>query len=335
MKRLRVILVMTLAALLIAGFAPDRWLQAKSWFGLGAGPRGYLGYVEGETTLIASPTAGRLVSRPVDRGALVARGTVLFTVDTAAAEAEVAHAEAALQQAKAEYENLTTGKREPEQDVVRAARREAEAALRLARQDLARSTALLEKNAVSRERFDHDRSQVDQLKATIERLTAEEAAGNLGGRTREREAALQRIEQAKADLAQARVRLRDLTGMAPDDALVEDTFFDPGEWVGAGQPVVSLLPDAAIKLRFFVPEADVALATPGTVVAFRCDGCSPGRTATITYVAPRAEYTPPVIYSQSAREKMVFLVEAKPVVADGALRPGLPVDVAPLRAPGS
>ena len=66
-------------------------------------------------------------------------------------------------------------------------------------------------------------------------------------------------------------------------------------------------------------------------------GCPPDLQATIIYVSPRAEFTPPVIYSQSARAKLVFLIEARPdkVPDTIALAPGLPVSVAPFAEGGS
>jgi HlyD family secretion protein len=72
----------------------------------------------------------------------------------------------------------------------------------------------------------------------------------------------------------------------------------------------------------------------GRPVSFTCDGCPADLTATIIYVSPRAEFTPPVIYSQTARTKLVFLIEARPqsVPAQVALAPGLPVTVAPFTA---
>ncbi|HEU0222496.1 MAG TPA: HlyD family efflux transporter periplasmic adaptor subunit, partial [Paracoccaceae bacterium] len=134
----------------------------------------------------------------------------------------------------------------------------------------------------------------------------------------------------RATLAQAEWRLAQKRGAAPSDAVVIDTLFRPGEVAQAGQPIVQLLPPENIKLRFFVPEAHVARARIGTEIGFRCDGCGEGLRAAITYVAPRAEFTPPVIYSQSARAKLVFMVEAQPLAATEFLRPGLPVEVTAL-----
>jgi HlyD family secretion protein len=68
----------------------------------------------------------------------------------------------------------------------------------------------------------------------------------------------------------------------------------------------------------------------GQQVSFTCDGCPPDLRASIIYVSPRSEFTPPVIYSQTARSKLVFLIEAQPEATQVKLSPGLPVTVAPL-----
>jgi HlyD family secretion protein len=109
---------------------------------------------------------------------------------------------------------------------------------------------------------------------------------------------------------------------------VEDVFYRPGEWAPANAAIVALLPDDRVKLRFFVPQAVVTNYSPGRTVRFACDGCR-GGTATIRYVSPRPEFTPPVLYSRGNRERLVFLVEASPE-RPGELAPGQPVDITPL-----
>jgi HlyD family secretion protein len=249
----------------------------------------------------------------------------------------VARAEAALAEAKARHENLLTGKRPEEQDVIRAQRNEVEASLAMAETELKRQAELLPKGFTTRQAYDQAESQARQLRARLASLAAQERAGDLAARQAEIAAAAALIVQNEANLAQARKRLADLMPVAPDDALVENTFFNVGEWVPAGTPVVSLLPASRVKLRFFVPEEDVARARMGRKVSFTCDGCPPDLKATIIYVSPRAEFTPPVIYSQSARAKLVFLIEARPdsVPDNIALAPGLPVSVAPFAEGGS
>jgi HlyD family secretion protein len=93
--------------------------------------------------------------------------------------------------------------------------------------------------------------------------------------------------------------------------------------------VLSLLPDSAIKLRFYVPEGEIARYRPGTTVRFSCDGCPSGLKAKISYVSPRPEFTPPVIFSRDTRDRLVFLVEARPG-RPARLQPGQPIDVEPL-----
>ncbi len=297
----------------------------------------YLGYVEGETSLIAPPVAGQLLERPVDRGGQVKKGDRLFVIDPTVAKAEVARAEAALAEVKARHENLLTGKRPEEQDVVRAQRREIDASLAMAEIELKRQTDLLPRGFTTRQAYEQAESQVSQLRARLASLAAQERAGDLAARQSEITAAAALIEQGQANLEQVRKRLADLMPLAPEDALVENTFFNVGEWVPGGTPVVSLLPASRVKLRFFLPEDDVSKARIGRAVTFTCDGCPTDLKAAITYVSPRAEFTPPVIYSQSARSKLVFMIEARPVgvPATVALAPGLPVAVVPFVEGGS
>lgn len=326
MKRAPFVVVAALIAAALTSYViwGDRVL---SLVGLGPETPGYLGYVEGETSLIAPPVAGRLIERPVDRGQRVKKGDRLFVIDPVTAKAEVARAEASLAETRARYDNMLTGKRQEEQDVIRGQRREVEASLALAEVELKRQAQLIERGYTTRQNYDQADAQVRQLRSRAASLAAQEKVGDLAARPDEIEAAKAMVDQSQANLDQARKKLDDLMPVAPEDALVENTFFNVGEWIPAGSPVVSLLPDFRVKLRFFVPEEEVAQARAGREVSFTCDSCPSGLKATITYVSPRAEYTPPVIYSQSARTKLVFLVEARPTKPAMPLQPGLPVVV--------
>ena len=153
--------------------------------------------------------------------------------------------------------------------------------------------------------------------------------GTLGAREDAVAAAEAQAAQAAGGLVEVRTRMQDLAPKAPVEARVEEVFYRPGEWAAANQPVVSLQPDGEVKLRFFVPEREVARYRPGRTVRFSCDGCGGSRRATITWVSRRPEFTPPVIYSRDNRDRLVFLVEARPE-NPRELNPGLPVDVAPL-----
>ena len=320
-KLVPVIIILLIAA--AAYYFRDLWLSES------AGQANYLGYVEGETVMIAAPQAGRITTRPAIKGRTIKKGETVFSLDPGVAAAERDRAEAAVHTAQAQLDNLLTGKRDAELDQIRAQRREAEASLALAKAELLRTLSLATTGTGSRMSLDQAQAAVSQYEARIAQFEAAERVGKLAGRGAEIEAARSKVKEAEASAEQARARLVELSPASPIDAIVENTFFEVGEWVGAGQPVVSLLPPNAVSLRYFVPEAALAKAQPGTSIHFTCDGCGPEKTATITHVEASPEFTPPVIYSQSARAKLVFLVEARPDVIDPLLRPGLPIEVEP------
>lgn len=96
----------------------------------------------------------------------------------------------------------------------------------------------------------------------------------------------------------------------------------------AGSPVVQMLPPDNVKIRFFVPETLVGGLKTGGQVLVRADGRPEPFAAAVSYVASNAEYTPPVIYSNETRSKLVFMVEARhePYIA-AELHSGQPVSV--------
>jgi HlyD family secretion protein len=135
-----------------------------------------------------------------------------------------------------------------------------------------------------------------------------------------------RIAQARVNTSQTRLARR--TSNAPVAGTVHQIYFREGEMVPQQRPVLSILPPGNMKVRFFVPETDLPKLSIGQDVRVSCDGCASDLTAKIYYIATTAEYTPPVIYSQEERHKLVYLVQARPNKPD-LLRVGQPVSVMP------
>ena len=134
------------------------------------------------------------------------------------------------------------------------------------------------------------------------------------------------LRQAKANLEWSQTRLARRNAYSPGEATVEQIYYRPGETVPAGRPVVALLPPANLKLRFFAPQAVLPEIKYGQTVGVSCDGCEKGLTAKVSFIARSAEFTPPVIYSQEERAKLVFLIEARPEHPE-KFRVGQPVTV--------
>jgi HlyD family secretion protein len=289
----------------------------------------WLGYVEAETMYVAAPVSGRLAARPVERGASVAVGALLFELDPETTDADTARAEAQVAASQAEAANLTTARqRQAELDVSRAAESGAAAALTKAQADFARVSALNQRGFASRAQLDAARAARDAAAASLAQTRAQIASGQLStGRSEQVAAARAQIAGAEAALRGQRQRRREIAPVAPAKGVIEQTFYNPGEWVPANSPVVAVLPDDRRKLRFYVPQERIAGLRPGASIGYTCDGCGGTRQAKISFISPRAEFTPPVIYSEAARSKLVFLVEALLPPADKPLPPGLPVEV--------
>lgn len=290
--------------------------------------QGLPGYAEGEYVRVAAPLAGNLAELKVKRGMQVQADDPLFVLEhenEAAARREAADR---LVQAEAQLANLLTGKRPQEIDVIRKQLAQAEAAFKLAEDELRRTQKLVADKFVSQAKLDEVTTARDQSRARVEEMRAQIASARLAARPDEIRAAEADVNAARAALAQAQWKLEQKALRAPQAALVADTLYVQGEWVPAGSPVVSLLPPQNIKLRFFVPERELGALRIGQQVTVTCDGCAAPIGAAISYISPQAEYTPPVIYSRENRAKLVFLIEARPAPADATkLHPGQPVEV--------
>jgi HlyD family secretion protein len=290
-------------------------------------PAALNGYVEGEYLRIAPTSAGVLATLSVERGAQVKAGQPLFSLDLKSLTASRAAAAAALAQAEAVLEDMTKGKRPEEITVLEKQKVQAQADLQNATSQLNRSQPLAKKGYATAAQRDTDLAVYARAKARVAELTATLKTAALGAREDEITGAKAAAESARQKLVQAETLLAEAAPNAPAAGTIEDVFYRPGEFVAAGGPVVSLLPPGNIKVRFFVPERMLPQIHSGMAVGIRCDGCSGVIGAKVSFIASQVEYTPPVIYSEGSRDKLVFMIEAIPNVPSPSLHPGLPVDI--------
>jgi HlyD family secretion protein len=251
---------------------------------------GWLGYGEGDNALVSAPQAGWVTALNVERGQVVKRGDLLFVLDSTQQEAGREQAAATLDEARAQL-------------------KQEQANLVYARTELARQDNLARFNAGVPAQRDLARNNARQSAARIAQLQAQ-------------------IGQMEANLKGASYGLSQRRITSQTEGPVQDIYFRPGEYVPASTPVLSVLPPANIYARFFVPQSQLPRVHLGQKVQVNCDGCKP-MTATITFIAAQAEFTPPVIFSVGNREKLVFKLEARG--AHGLpLHPGQPLTVKPL-----
>jgi HlyD family secretion protein len=286
------------------------------------------GYVEGEYVRVAAPFAGTLLQLSVKRGDEVAAAAPLFALERENESAARREAEERLRGAEARLANLQSGKRPPEVETAAEQLQQARAMRDLSAANVTRQQKLFASGFVSQAVIDDAKAQFKRDDAHVKEMEATVVTAKMPARTDEIRAAEADSRAAREVLAQSEWRLAQRAVAAPAAGLVHDTYFVVGDWVPAGSPVASLLPPANVKVRFYVAETTLGRLKLGQTVNVACDGCSAMQPATIAFIADRAEYTPPVLYSKENRAKLVYLVEAKPASADVAkLHPGQPVDV--------
>lgn len=284
------------------------------------------GYVEGNYVQIASVATAQILDLTVTSGDRVVSGQPLVALEKRDAEIALAQTEAALSRAESQLANLRQGKRPEEIRVIEAALASARAQAGEARRTADRLLDLAARGVATETQRDDAATAAAVAEARVTEIEANLAVARLPARPDEIGAAEAMLREATAARDHARWQLekRDLT--APATGVITDIIRRPGEIAIAGQPILAELPDGAVRLRLYVPEAAIARIAPGDRLAVRCDGCPPDLFATISYIADGPEFTPPVIYSVDSRQKLVYLVEARP--ADGSsLKPGQIVDV--------
>ncbi|MGC4072863.1 MAG: HlyD family efflux transporter periplasmic adaptor subunit [Nibricoccus sp.] len=288
----------------------------------------FQGYLEGEFIYVGSPLAGRLDQLAVTKGSRVAAGAPLFTLEHAAELAVQQQAAEQLASAQARLADLRKGSRPSEIATVEARLAQARAASELSQIELNRQNELLKANVIATSENDRARLTHERNVAVVNELGAQLETAKLGARADTIAAAEADVAASSAAKSRADWGVAQKSQTAPREALVFDTLYREGEFIAAGQPVVSLLPAENLKVRFFVPEEKLSTLRAGQTIRVSITGRDAPLEARISYLSPKPEYTPPVLYNRENRAKLVFLIEAL-FSADVArdLHPGQPIDV--------
>lgn len=292
---------------------------------LGFAQTTYQGYVEGDYLWIGLVEGGVVNSLHVERGDSVIAGQALFSLDDEREAASLKVATSQLAQANAMLRDLEKGQRDSEISAILARLEQAHAAQELASLTLDRQLGLQNTGAASGQNLDTAQANFSLAKAQVAELESDLVTARLGARDDVLLSKLAEVESLKAVVEQATWSFNQRHAFAPSAGFIEDVFYRVGEYVPKGKAGVSLLPPENVKVRFFVSERDFAKVQLGQTVSIGCDGCAEGQEAVVTYISSQAEFTPPVIYSENVRDKLVFMVEAR---REGlGLKPGQPVDV--------
>lgn len=284
------------------------------------------GYVEGEFVSLAPIASARILEVAVRRGERVTQGEIVARLEDEDARLTLHEAEARLAQARAALADLKTGKRPQEIAVIEASLLSAEAEFRRAKLELERVSQLFERGVSSKANFDTAKANLDVAEARVAEIRANLDVARMSARAQAITLAEGRVREAEAALATARWQLEQRLVKAQSSGVVDDVLRYAGDMAGPGSPILSMLPEGAVKLRLYAPQALLPLLGEREELRISCDGCPDGLNAIVSYVAKEPEFTPPVIYSVERRQKLVYLIEARPVEVNGFLRPGVIVD---------
>ncbi len=285
------------------------------------------GYAEGEYVLAAPIDTAQIIDLRVERGQRVKAGEILAVLEQRDVSIGVVDAEARLSEAEAQLSDLLLGKRPEELAVIEATLASARSQREDAARTLARRKDLAARGAGTQSDLDAATTANDVAIARVGEMQANLNVAKLPARADAIKAAQNRVSEARASLDSAKWRFGQRTILAQSDGRIYDVLRRVGEIAGPTQPIVSTLPDGAIKLKIYIPEPLLGRVAVGQSLDVRCDGCAQTR-AIVSYVSPEPEFTPPVIYSIDQRQTLSYLVEARPAPGGKqALQPGQIVDV--------
>lgn len=288
----------------------------------------YLGYIEGKYIYLSSPVSGMLMQLNVRQGDTIQSKQVAFQLDPEPELAQLEQAKAQFNAAKSELDNLKSGERSTIIKRLEAQISQAKANLAYSKKMYDRNAELVKTGAVGKAIFDRSATEYQANQEKIKETEANLAEAKLGARSNLVAAQEARVNAMQSEIDRYQWLVNQKTIDIPEAGYVQDTLFKAHEFVPAGKPVIQFLPTENRVLVFYIPEKMLSQIQLGKTVYFTCDGCEKRLSATVNYISSQAEYTPPVIYSENARAKLVYYAEAKIDSAVAVkLHTGQPVDV--------
>ncbi len=286
------------------------------------------GYIEADYRYVGSPVAGFIEVMPVRRGQVVTQGDALYTLDGVNERRELEQAVASLASAEAQLADARKGEREPALRALEASAEALRADLERFRLERERQAEMIRTGASSAQAFEEASFGQERLEAQLQAALARLQEAQLGAREDAIRALEANVEAVRAQTELAKWRLEQTQVKSPVTGVVEDVLYRPGEWVAAGRPVIVIFPPEDMLAYFFISDSELSQVRPGEAVTLIADGISEPLSATIRAISSEPEFTPPVIFSNDTRGRLLYRIEAglDPAAAK-ALHPGQPVRV--------
>lgn len=287
------------------------------------------GTVDAHQIDLSFQAPGRIRRLSTDEGHPVGAGEVVAELDPIDLELAAARARAQAESARKVLAVLRAGSRPQEVRAAVAALAQAQADKRFADGEVTRTTELVERKFVSPEQLDRMRSTADMAGARFDQAREALSLTREGPRKEDVERALADVAAAEAACHSAEQQLSYVRLASPAAGVISVRLAEAGQVVSAGQPVFQLAQMQRPWVRAYLAEQDLARVRLGQDVAVRVDGV-PGRTfkGRLSFISPQAEFTPKTVETKALRVDLVYRVTVDVDDADGALKIGMPADVA-------
>ena len=298
------------------------------------------GQVEATEIQVSSEVGGRILELRVAEGDRVNPGDIIARLDTRDGELQIQRSRADRAAAIAQLRLLEAGSRAED---IRQAQAQVDAAQadvtaidseqRSAQLDLDRFESLLKANAGSEKQRDDAKARVDvarerQRGAQDRVRAAREVVIRLqrGSRPEEIDAARARVAASDAQIAILEKSLADAQIVAPVSGVVTQKLADVGEIIARGTPVIVVTDLDNAWANLFVPEPMVPRVKLGQSATVRTDAGGQTIAGKVTFISPKAEFTPRNVQTAEERSKLVYRIKVSVDNRAGVLKSGMPVD---------
>jgi HlyD family secretion protein len=287
------------------------------------------GNIEVTRVEVSSRIPGRLAERRVDEGMEVARGQFVARIDASDLEREAGVRGAELQVAEAALRELLAGSRPQEIEASKAALASAEAESGRLGKDYLRNEELFRREIIAGQAYEAAKAADDVARARVKEAEEKLQLVKEGPRKETIAQARARVKQAGEALELARTRLSYAVIVSPLKGMVLSKNVEPGDYVAAGTPIVTVGELDNVWLRGYIEETDLGRVKVGQPASVSTDSF-PGKRyeGRISFISQQAEFTPKTVQTRKERVKLVYRVKVEVPNPARELLPGMPADAA-------
>jgi len=271
--------------------------------GRDSGSSVYTGVLEGKSIQVPALTGGKVVSLLVDTGQEVAVGDTLVLIDVLELKLQREQLSAGLEELEVQREIARTNLDQRERDFDYVREREG------------RVQTLFEKQAAPQQNLDDLRNEAERARSAYE--AARQQVRSLDARQKQLAAQVSTVDK----------KLDDAVVTSPSGAMVSTVYYEVGEAVAPMQPVLELIRVNELEIKIFVSEKMLPRIRQGEEATIRVDGLDkefPGR---VSWLSPKAEFTPKNILTPETRTSLVYAVKVTVPNPERILKHGMPVEV--------